>query len=77
MHVNKGVFCYIHLDIWRIIAVSSNENAYYFVDFIDNFFQIVEITYGKLEERKMKYFRSDNGLDSKGCWISIVLQNRR
>jgi pyrroloquinoline quinone (PQQ) biosynthesis protein C len=26
---------------------------------------MMESTYGKLDERKMKYFRSDNGLDSR------------
>jgi hypothetical protein len=36
-HTSKGVLDYIHSDVWRPVAVSSNKGAYYFFSFIDDF----------------------------------------
>ena len=34
-HTSKGVFNYIHLDVWGLISVSSHSDAQCFVSFID------------------------------------------
>jgi hypothetical protein len=40
-HTSKDVLDYIHLDVWGPVAISSNEGAYYFVRFIDDFLKMV------------------------------------
>ncbi|KAK3028831.1 hypothetical protein RJ639_038658 [Escallonia herrerae] len=56
-HTSKGVLDYIHSDIWGPIKHISNGGARYFVTFIDDF--------SRKTGKKLKYFRSDNGMEYK------------
>ena len=36
-HTSKGVFHYIHSDVWGPVSVPSHSDAQYFVSFIDDY----------------------------------------
>ena len=49
-HTSKSVVKYIHLYVWGSVAVSLNEDAYYFVNLINNFSKMTQIILGSTSQ---------------------------
>ncbi|KAK2998642.1 hypothetical protein RJ639_023717 [Escallonia herrerae] len=62
-HTSKGVLDYVHSDVWGPIRHISNGGARYFVTFIDDFSRKWKARVENQTDKKLKYFRSDNGME--------------
>jgi hypothetical protein len=56
-HTSKGVHNYVHSNVWGLVAVSSNEGAYYFVSFIDDFSRKVCVYFMKHKSEVFTIFK--------------------
>jgi hypothetical protein len=56
-HTSKGVLDYVYLDVWGPVAVLSNEDAHYFVSFIDDFSRKVWVYFTRYKSEVFTIFK--------------------